>query len=158
MGELKVDLGPATSKWGLVERQIHDASWNAYINRDSTIFLPGQIDLNPYLHHVKDDSPVLTVCFSRKDNSSATIGSGLPIYCGDKYGSETKLVMNAGNWNVKGKEEERTALRKAFKALKYMALTDPAAYLLNMGYVHFHMLVPSGTGTHMGKSCLRQLH
>lgn len=140
---------PATKGiWKLDEANISKVSWEAYKNRDMTGFLPGRIDLNPYLDQIKDHSPILPVCFSEIEPEFYDV-KGLPVSgqmcsCGDKWGSETGMMLGASNWQGGSRKEEEASLLSCLFRLTPLSKTSPAAFLVNMCNVFFKEVAPPG--------------
>ncbi|KAH7070460.1 hypothetical protein BKA63DRAFT_77538 [Paraphoma chrysanthemicola] len=139
------DRGAGESPWSLSEAKINDVSWDAYQRHDWTGFIPGRVDLNPFVDHIKEHTPILPVCYSEfglnpEDN-------GLLCNCGDKYGNETELVINAAHWVARGYKQEHEQFGKCIERLKPWA-NHPAAFLINMCNAYYKQLVPPGRGTY----------
>ncbi|KAH7082161.1 hypothetical protein FB567DRAFT_530708 [Paraphoma chrysanthemicola] len=140
------DDGKVTQQpWSLNEERITEESWGAYARKDYTGYLPGRIDLNPYHDQIKDHTPILPVCYS-------TVGlgndrKGLPCSCGDKYGNETFMVLNADYWRGQDYKDETDKFKTCLDRFKDMAGIHPGVFMINMCNAYYHLLVPVGQGT-----------
>ncbi|KAF2113005.1 hypothetical protein BDV96DRAFT_579566 [Lophiotrema nucula] len=136
-------LAAEQDPWNLNQTRILQTSYQAYVNRDPTGYLPGSFDLNPYQNNVREITPVLPVCRSSFRNTN------FPCSCGNQYGDESDMFWAASSWaSDGGKKDEYKIIRECIQHLSGLSHSNPAAFLVNMCQVFFHAAVPPRTGSH----------
>ncbi|KAF2252361.1 hypothetical protein BU26DRAFT_562107 [Trematosphaeria pertusa] len=150
----KHNLDAERAPWNLTETAIVRNSYDAYVHRRPEVYLPGSFNLDPFAHHLKDNSPVIPICMSDYHSVSPTSNyvkdqGSFACTCGNRYGNESELFWSASNWQGRQKKHEYAMLYNCLHGpLMAPAQQAPAAYLVNMCKVKHRAVAPPGGGSH----------